>query len=227
MATDGAGNVHLVMVGFPTADTNPDLNLRRTDQRVRPRLLHLIWDGTSWSSPEVVTSEDRYPGWSAETVNACDTIDPNSAESRSKEGREALKACQLLERYPEWPRATISGSTLHLAWFTRNGVDRFDSDHASYQVWYSARPLDAPAVAPPLQFTPMPTAAPTMIPTATPIPPTPTLAPAAAQSPQVGGPPAWEVPGLLVLSLAVLPVIGLLGLVIGARAILFRWRRRV
>jgi hypothetical protein len=225
MITDGAGNVHLVMSGYLSGDADPSLNLLRSDQRNRPRLLHLVWDGRAWSTPEVIATEDGYPEWSAETVKACDAIEPNTAQARTEAAKTALKACQQLERFPEWPRVAIGGNTLHLTWFTRNGLDLHDSDRAHYQVWYSSRQLDAPAVESLPQFTPVPTTAPTL-PTSSPeVVPTPTLAPQVTNAPLVDGPPAWEAPGMLMLGIAVLPVFGLIILVIALRAALIRWRR--
>lgn len=227
MITDGGGNVHLIVSGFLSGDTDPTLNLHRTDQRTRPRLLHLVWNGKSWSSPEIAITDDRYPGWSAETTHICSAIDFNSPQSSTEEAKKALAACQELERYPEWPRVAISGSTLHLTWFTRNGLDRFSSDHATYQVWYSSLQLDAPAIASLPQFTPVPTAAgvqPTVTPASA---PEPTLAPNVVAARQVDRPAAWEAPGMIVIGLAALPVVGLLGLVIVARALLLRRRQRV
>lgn len=43
MATDSAGNIHLVFVGRMSAD---DKNLE---------VIHLTWDGSSWSKPEAIT----------------------------------------------------------------------------------------------------------------------------------------------------------------------------
>ncbi|HEY3230308.1 MAG TPA: hypothetical protein VGJ87_13890, partial [Roseiflexaceae bacterium] len=225
-ATDGAGNVHLILSGFTIEDTDPNLDLRKTDPRNRPRLLHLIWDGRSWSAPEVIVAEDRYPGWSAATVAACDQIDPDSAQARTDKAKAALMKCKEIELYPEWPRAVIGGNKLHLTWFTRNGGDLFDSDNSHYQVWYSVKQLDAPAVAPLPLFTPLPSAAP-VVATATATPtPTPTLAPGIVDAPPIDRSLAWESPGVLTLGIAALPVIGLLGLVVGARAIVVRYRRR-
>lgn len=55
MAADGAGNLHLVMVGVlgdePPADLEP------------PLLLHLVWDGERWSAPETIASSGLYPEW--------------------------------------------------------------------------------------------------------------------------------------------------------------------
>lgn len=52
MATDSAGHIHLVMVG-------------RLDPGTRlPSLLHLIWDGSSWSEPAVIFAPlDFTPVW--------------------------------------------------------------------------------------------------------------------------------------------------------------------
>lgn len=58
MATDGAGQVHLLMVGYLTTQTNiiPDLS-------PPPALLHLTWNGSRWSAPEVVVANDLFPEW--------------------------------------------------------------------------------------------------------------------------------------------------------------------
>jgi hypothetical protein len=227
MVTDGAGKVHLVMSGFPSSDLLSSSNLLKSDQRNRPRLLHLVWDGLSWSAPEVIATEDRYPGWSPEAIKACDAIEPNSIQARTEAAKTALRACQQLERYPEWPRVAIGGNTLHLTWFTRDGFDLHDSEHAHYQIWYSSKQLDAPAVESLPQFTPVPSAAPS-VPTAAPaLVPTPTLAPAITNAPFVNGPPAWETSGLTMLGIAVLPVFGLVILIIIMRAALMRRQRRV
>ena len=51
-AVDSAGRVHLVMAG------------RRFAEQPRAELLHLIWDGASWSPPTVITSyEQDMPEW--------------------------------------------------------------------------------------------------------------------------------------------------------------------
>jgi hypothetical protein len=228
MATDGSGKVHLIFSGFLPSDSDPSLELRPTDQRNRPRLLHVVWDGRSWSAPEVVAAEDRYPDWSATVLATCDNISPGSAQARTDSAQTALKKCQQLERYPEWPRAVISGGNkLHLTWFTRSNNDIFDSDHSHYQVWYSVKQLDAPALAALPLFTPVPTAAP-QVATATPLPPTATpLPPSITNAPLADGPAAWEGPGVVTMALAALPAIGLLGLIVGARALLVRGRRRM
>lgn len=52
MATDGAGNIHLVLVGrLDTASTVPSL-------------LHMVWNGTAWLDPEVIYSREGItPVW--------------------------------------------------------------------------------------------------------------------------------------------------------------------
>ena len=212
MTTDGAGNIHLLFVGFLTTDTDP---------KSRPHLLHMVWDGSTWSVPEVVASESDYPGWSQAIISQCNGPLPNT-----EQGRAALRTCNLQEIYPEWPRALVSnGNQLHVVWFTRNGVDRYSSDNAHYQVWYTTKHLDVPAVSPLPQFTPVPTAiapSPTALPQ---LQPTPTLAPAIVNAPVLDGRPAWEGQGMATIGLAALPVIGILLVFIGARAMYLRTRR--
>jgi hypothetical protein len=52
MATDGAGNVHLVFVGL-LASESIELS--------QPRLLHLVWNGRAWSQPSVIASNGLLP----------------------------------------------------------------------------------------------------------------------------------------------------------------------
>lgn len=52
MATDSANRIHLLMAGFV-----------QESKSARPQLLHLIWDGQSWSQPEVVMAGINYPLW--------------------------------------------------------------------------------------------------------------------------------------------------------------------
>lgn len=52
MATDSAGRVHLVIVGFPTQSV-----------AAIPMLLHLSWDGQAWSPPEVISATLNRPMW--------------------------------------------------------------------------------------------------------------------------------------------------------------------
>lgn len=47
MAQDSAGNLHLVLIG--RTDTNQDVN----------SVLHLTWNGTSWSQPEAIVTDDK------------------------------------------------------------------------------------------------------------------------------------------------------------------------
>lgn len=50
MATDSAGHVHLVLVGYPTGSTVMSL-------------LHLEWNGETWSQPDTVVGSPQYPEW--------------------------------------------------------------------------------------------------------------------------------------------------------------------
>lgn len=52
MATDSAGRVHLLVSGFPEASA-----------AAIPMLLHLTWDGQSWSPPEIVAATPNRPIW--------------------------------------------------------------------------------------------------------------------------------------------------------------------
>jgi hypothetical protein len=184
MTTDGAGNIHLICTGFLADDTGQDS---------APKLLHVVWDGRAWLPAEVVAADPTYP----------------MVESVTADGGKRLRV------YPEWPRAVISGKALHLTWFTRNEHDKNTSEHAHYQVWYSVKQLNAPAVAPLLLFTPIPTAAP---PTPNPSPvssPTPTTLPKAIlHLPPISDRPAWEMSGLFVIGLALLPAISLVALLL-------------
>ncbi|HWQ12429.1 MAG TPA: exo-alpha-sialidase [Roseiflexaceae bacterium] len=55
MESDSAGNVHLLMVGYLDTVVNPELR--------PPSLFHLTWNGTLWSAPETVMSNELYPEW--------------------------------------------------------------------------------------------------------------------------------------------------------------------
>lgn len=52
MATDSAGRVHLLIAGFPAGSI-----------AAIPMLLHLTWDGQSWSPPDVVAATPNRPMW--------------------------------------------------------------------------------------------------------------------------------------------------------------------
>lgn len=52
MATDSAGRVHLLMTGFLEGSITPI-----------PMLLHLTWNGQSWSAPEIVAATINRPMW--------------------------------------------------------------------------------------------------------------------------------------------------------------------
>ncbi|GAB4110339.1 MAG: exo-alpha-sialidase [Roseiflexaceae bacterium] len=184
MVTDGAGNVHLFMVGILGSEARPRELAGESLRGIQPRLLHLTWNGSGWSQPTVVVTD---------------------------------------ERYPEWPRAVVVGSTIHLTWFTRNAEDRYSSENSQYKVWYSRRQLSAPAVVLPPLFTPTPN----IPPTATPAPPTPiptpTLTAQERNAPQLQNVrPSWELEGYQVLALSALPVL----LALGGFAGFVIWSRR-
>lgn len=210
MATDGAGTLHLIVAGFLPGE------LEENDLK----LLHLSWTGRSWSAPEVVASVRDYKGYSAEIAARCPNRYP---ETRGE--REALMACQQIEQLPEWPRIAISnGNKLHLTWFSRRISTLHQSEKGGYQVWYSSRQLDLPAVVPLPFMTPAPTAAPPA-PTATPAPPpTPTLSPEDLAAAPIEQPANWESYGMTILGMAALPVLGFLGAIVVVRG--FRMRRR-
>jgi hypothetical protein len=212
MATDSAGQVHLILSGY-RADESP--------QTAQLELLHLTWDGRAWSKPEVVANNRSYPDWTSNLNEPCDRPPP------PKESPERQALCETHRRYAEWPRAVISGGNqLHITWFTRSQKDIYTSDNAHYQIWYTSRNLNAPAI----QGTPLPTPLPpTPTPSHTPSPtpkPIPTLGPEAAHAPEVGGRPSWELPGMVVLVLAALPTIVLLGLFIAVRLMILRRQMR-
>ena len=50
LATDGAGAIHLLLVGFIPGSASPT-----------PKLLHLTWNGQTWSAPRVVVAGALYP----------------------------------------------------------------------------------------------------------------------------------------------------------------------
>lgn len=54
MTTDSVGNIHLVMAGIPDD---------QVDAVANPWLLHLTWNGTQWSAPEVIMGNELYPEW--------------------------------------------------------------------------------------------------------------------------------------------------------------------
>jgi hypothetical protein len=133
----------------------------------------------------------------------------------------APEAIQNNDLFPEWPQIVVSnGNELHVTWFTRSRQDLFNSEQARYRVWYSTRLVPAPIQAPLPQFTPTPvilpspTTAPTTIPTPTPLP-----AEIGLVQPPTGR-PSWELPGLMAVATALLPVVGLLLLALIVRRLL-------
>ncbi|MCX7790093.1 MAG: exo-alpha-sialidase [Chloroflexaceae bacterium] len=57
MATDSAGRVHLLVSGFPEGTI-----------AAIPMLLHLTWNGESWSAPDIVAATMNWPMWPRLTV---------------------------------------------------------------------------------------------------------------------------------------------------------------
>lgn len=122
-ATDSAGRLHLVLVGR-TVEKNP----KAMD------VLHLTWDGTAWSTPEVIAN---YP------VVGSDNFGNTVGD------------------FPEWPRISIgNGNQLHVTWFVRDAGNLF-GDTASYQIIYSHRTIDAPPLSIVIWPTATPTLVPT------------------------------------------------------------------
>jgi hypothetical protein len=195
-----------------------------------------IDSGTSWSSPQEIpsvlargASESTLDNYSVVTdsanhvhllmtgflANATEQTYP-SLFHLSWDGAawSPPKIVMAENLYPEWPRLAIfGGNQLHVVWFTRK--EQF-TERRDYRIWYSGMQLTVPtATALPL-FTPTPTAAPTS--TSQPPTPTPTptpLAAAALNAPPLTGPPTWELSGLTVVVIALLPLVGLLALGLG------------
>lgn len=202
LATDGTGHVHLIGTGFLESDINPAT--ARLDPDSSLKLLHVVWNGKTWSTPEVIASDETYPD--VERVTLIDGKRP--------------------PLYPEWPRAVISGDTLHVTWFTRNKQELFTSDQAHYQVWYTSTQIDGPAIAPVALFTPVPNpTASAPVATSAPIP-TQALAAAAASAPPIDQRSAWEGPGILTVGIAIFFVLLLLALTIGMRTLVIHLRHR-
>ncbi|WP_129672309.1 sialidase family protein [Candidatus Chloroploca sp. Khr17] len=181
MATDGAGNVHLLMVAFRPFDDVADVF-------TPPGLWHLTYSNGRWGQPTEIVRNDLYP---------------------------------------EYPKlAVLNGNELHAVWFTRSRDDLFDSERARYRVWYSSRPLGAPATTPLPFFTPVPTATPVVEVSVIEATPTPTPLPAGIQqTPPLGERPHWETTGYEAIGLALIPVVLIFGSVIGLRVWMLRRRR--
>lgn len=129
--------------------------------------------------------------------------------------------------YPEYPKLQVyNGNQLRAIWFTRSRADLFQSERARYRVWYSELEVVAPAVTPLPFFTPVPTAAPS----ATAAPPTATPLPTALPGEVLAAPPLdenprWEGRALNTILLALLPAIGIVGVVALIRALITRRNR--
>jgi hypothetical protein len=67
LSTDGAGNIHLLMVGFLASEYDPF-------EPTNPSLLHLTWNGTQWSAPEVVVRDEFYPEYPRAAIFAGDQL---------------------------------------------------------------------------------------------------------------------------------------------------------
>lgn len=160
-------------------------------------------------------------GFDARTFNPFEPTNPSLLYLSFDGTWSEPEAVIVNELYPEYPRLQVyNGNQLRAVWFTRSRDDLFNSERARYRVWYSERAVDAPAVPPLPQFTPVPTAASTP----TPLPPTPTLAPtplpaAALAAPPMNGPPDWEGRGLITILLALLPPAAIVGAVVAFRAL--------
>jgi hypothetical protein len=101
MVTDGAGNVHLLMVGYAK------LSATDTPTAKPPALLRLIWNGASWSLPEAVIANEMYPEYPTAAISG-NTIHvvwySRSAEDRFTSDRS---------RYRVWyTQRTLSGAAL-------------------------------------------------------------------------------------------------------------------
>ncbi len=132
---------------------------------------------------------------------------------------------------PEWPQiVAANGNRLHAVWFTRTedisaAQSTTGADTWRYQVWYSRKQLNLPAIPAAPLFTPAPDLSPTPVPVQpSPLPPTPvpTLDAQAVHAPIVARRrPAWELDGLTTIFLALLPVIGMLLIITG-----LTWKNR-
>lgn len=211
MPTDSNGNVHLVFTGVLPGNKPEQVEI-----------YHMVWNGITWSPPELVAGNSSYSDWSAALIRQCARLGTLPSADRDQ-----VAECNKRIRYPEWVHAVVSaGNRLHVTWFTRSEDDRYALETQAYQVWYSFRQINAPAIAMPQMFTPVSTATP-MPATPTPAPTlAPTLVPAVLNAPQITGPVKWEASGLSVLAAAILPVLLLIVLLVGARALALRRRKQ-
>jgi hypothetical protein len=222
LAVDGRDQ--LVMVFRATgADA---LLFSRSDDRGRtwtpaepvPGLIARRWDETPWDAYSIVAdSAGNLHLLVAGRINEAQTIPAlYHVTWRGQEQRwEPPEIVSQNELRPEWPQATIAaGNQLHVVWFTRSAQDLLTPEKPNYQVWYSARTLDAPAR--PVAVVPTSTPPPTETPV-----PTPTSAPAAPLPPTALDAPAApslrsELPLLRMVGLALTPLLILLALIAGA-----------
>jgi len=183
MATDSAGDVHLVVVG------------RQLPEQTRASVMHLVWDGSTWLRPEVLATYQN--------------------------------------DLAEWPRIAVGlGNHLHVVWHVRPGYLDPTSTGEDFQVWYTDRIIDSPAIAP--EALPAHTLVPPQTAPATANPPSAPLAVEplaihldASQKRQPGILDSWqslqgENDDVLVLIISTVPVVGL----IVAGLLIARSRRR-
>lgn len=172
MATDSAGRVHLLVAGFPEGSA-----------AAIPMLLHLTWDGQSWSPPEVVAATPNRPIWPRLVVA----------------GGNQLHAV--------WFSYTdASGWGERRVWYSQKAVDAPALTPPPPIVLPTAAVAAAAPASP--EGTPVPNAAPALQPAA----PQPPAAPASfADAPPPEG--ALGAGTYVTLMLAIVPVLTLLGLI--------------
>lgn len=99
MVSDHAGKAHLFMVGFLT-----------DDNVIAPRLLHLVFDGVEWSSPEVVSSDNLFPEWPSAAVSNGNQIHltwfTRSAADRFQSEKARYKVWYSTKILSDAPQAT-------------------------------------------------------------------------------------------------------------------------
>ncbi|NWG20290.1 MAG: exo-alpha-sialidase [Chloroflexi bacterium] len=130
MATDGSGNVHLLMVGYPAATPNV------IPGTTPSMLLHLVWNGSRWSIPEIVSANELFPEWPVIAVSNGNRLHA-VWYTRRADGRATVED----EKYRVWysSRQLDAPETAPLPLFTATPT---------------AAPTEAPTALPP---TPVPT----------------------------------------------------------------------
>jgi hypothetical protein len=179
MATDGAGNPHLVLVGRTAAD------------QTSLSVLHLVWNGSGWSSPETITTlTGDAPEW------------PRIAIAQGNQ----LHAVWFVRDQAD---LFISDNGRYTVWYAQ-GTGR--APHEEVRAW----PTATPAPLAPLANTPDPAAAALALPKAT---PAPKLSPELARLP-IKSVAYSENAVVLVLTRDLLPALALLvAAVVGLRVV--------